>query len=305
MSSSERVARQPSSSSARGVSAQIADGSPSRRGAASVGISRPVIRRAASRTSQHGRPDPRADVHGQRRVPRVDRFEGAAMRRGQVEDMDVVADGRAIGRRMVRSEDAHDGASARRGLEHDRDQVRGLVPVLAARSVVGRTRGVEVAQRRRSGCRATTRTTAAAAPRPPCSRRTGSSAGSPPSRRPARRPACRTRRTTTRRRGGGRRCGPSRAGRRGSRRRCCRSSARVGDGVLDRLERREMHDRVDRDDGRSSTPRGRRRARPRRRAAAARPPRGGRSAGRRAPRRRDRRRRGAGLSASRCSRRHR
>ncbi len=70
------------------------------------------------------------------------------VRVGQVLDMDIVADGGAVGRRIVGAEDVDGGAPPERGLQHERDEV-GLGLVLLADLALGiGAGGVEIAQRR-------------------------------------------------------------------------------------------------------------------------------------------------------------
>ena len=104
----------------------MATGSPARRGAVSHGTDRPVIRSVAAITSITLLPMP---------VPTLSAVEcsaaGEVVERldvgvGEIVDVDVVADARAVGRGVVVAEHLHRRALAERGLHHQRDEVERL-----------------------------------------------------------------------------------------------------------------------------------------------------------------------------------
>ena len=113
----DRARRQPGPRAARALDATRTGGSPARRGPTACGIGRPTTRAAASSTSRTQNPStvPRLQTSGRRpsappsAVARRGRLERAQVRVGEVRDVDVVADRRAVGRRVVVAEQRQRG----------------------------------------------------------------------------------------------------------------------------------------------------------------------------------------------------
>ena len=97
---------------------------------------------------------------------------------GQIVDVDVVADARAVGRGIVVAEHLHRRALAQRCLHHQRDEVERLPPVLADAAVGAGAGGVEVAQADRAQAVADAVPVAGSARSSPSTRRRCSRVGS-------------------------------------------------------------------------------------------------------------------------------
>ncbi len=95
----------------------------------------------------HRRAVPGAEIEGDA-LAALQVIERAHMRVGQVGDMDVIADRRAVRRRIVDPVDLDRIAAAQRGTQHARDQMSFRVVVLADLAICVGARRVEVAQRR-------------------------------------------------------------------------------------------------------------------------------------------------------------
>ena len=89
---------------------------------------------------------PRSEIEPQGAVARAQAIQRAQVGLRQVDDVNVVADGRAVGRRVIGGEDLKRVPRAARGVDRQRDQVRLGVVVLADLRVGIGARGVEVAE---------------------------------------------------------------------------------------------------------------------------------------------------------------
>ena len=88
----------------------------------------------------------RADVICRRRRPVFERGQGAQVRRGQIADVNVVAQAGAVGGRVILAKHA-ERRPAGRGANRQRDQVNLVTMIFADRAVGMRPRRIEVTQR--------------------------------------------------------------------------------------------------------------------------------------------------------------
>ena len=139
---------QPRRSRIRAFEANSTAGSPGRRGPIVYGTGRPVTRSTLRTTSSTETGSPLPRLNDSEAPPRFEPPQGTQVCVGEVGDVDVVAQARAVGRRVVVAEDLQRVTPHRR-IHRPRDHVDLRGVVLAEPPVGIRTRGVEVAGARR------------------------------------------------------------------------------------------------------------------------------------------------------------